>query len=96
MNGYKVDIPTVEDAGASVSTSAAAIAAHAATLNRGSHVLRTEWTGMASDAFGGAESNWQDEIQGMVTSGAQLAAALQQSAEAYDRADEAVARAWSI
>ena len=96
MNGYKVEPTTVDTAGADLRAASEAIAGHTRTLAGASSALRTLWTGSASDAFGSAQDGWQAEIHGMVTAAGLLSTALQESADAYERADRAVARAWSI
>lgn len=96
MNGHKVETATVEVAGSDVRKAAGAVDGHMHSLSTGAGVLRTLWTGAASDAFGGAHSGWQADMHGMVVAGELLAAALEESAAIYDRADRAVARAWLI
>ena len=96
MNGYKVEPASVDAAGSDLRTASEAIDGHALALNRASSTLRTLWTGSASDAFGGAQNGWQADMHGMVTAASLLSDALHESADTYDRADRAVARAWSI
>lgn len=59
-------------------------------------VLGERWTGAAQEAFAAAHAGWTGQMTHLEEVLAAAAQAVRTASAAYERADEAVARAWSL
>ncbi|QGQ19851.1 WXG100 family type VII secretion target [Cellulomonas sp. JZ18] len=79
-----------------VEAGSAGIGDERARLLAAARDLGGRWTGAAQRAFGGAHGAWDGEMAHLEQVLAAAADAVRTSSAAYRRADEAVARAWSL
>lgn len=79
-----------------VGTASEGIGDERARLVAAARDLGGRWTGAAQRAFAAAHGTWDGDMAHLEQVLAAAAEAVQTSSAAYRRADEAVARAWSL
>jgi WXG100 family type VII secretion target len=96
MSDVRAEPEAMDAIAAQVSDEVTAISGTLDGFAAGVNVLAAGWSGQAHDAFDAAYTGWHRDMTAQHDLLDAAAHALRTAADAYDRADRAVARIWSL